>query len=196
MKKQILATLLIATISIASIFAYDAPSVILTAEKAPVDYSFKIRMLDASDANASDFTGDATTNVVLDATGGTTNAFAVATTDNGNLHDAITFSVKVATGEFLDTTDSSIGTNWYPVIEELAASATDANPREEVVSYEDGTDGEFKNSTTGTFSTTFTRGKHLINTEVARFKLQYKADDELVAGSYRSTTTVDITTEG
>jgi hypothetical protein len=196
MKKQILATLLIATISIASIFAYTAPSVILTADKAPVDYSFKIQMLDDNNANASDFTGDATTNVVLDATGGTTNAFTVATTANGNLHDAITFSVEVATGEFLDTTDSTIGTNWYPVIEEMAASATDANPREEVVSYEDGTDGAFTSPTTGTFSTTFTRGKHLINTEVARFKLQYKADDELVAGSYKSTTTVDITTEG
>jgi hypothetical protein len=196
MKKQILATLLIATISIASIFAYTAPSVILTADKAPVDYSFKIQMLDDNNANASDFTGDATTNVVLDATGGTTNAFTVATTANGNLHDAITFSVEVATGEFLDTTDSTIGTNWYPVIEEMAASATEANPRDEVVSYEDGTAGAFTSSTTGTFSTTFTRGKHLINTEVARFKLQYKADDELVAGSYKSTTTVDITTEG
>jgi hypothetical protein len=197
MNKKILTTLIIAAVSLAGVFAYDAPNVILTADKAEVDYSFKVQKLNSTETDYTDLTSTDVENVVLDSTGGTTNSFTIATTADGNMHDDITFYTVVTTGEFLDDEDDTIRSGWYPVIENRSSSVNNSvtDERPETITYTQGSEGDFTSASSGTFVSEFTRGKHLIGTEIARFKLKYKADDQLVAGSYISTTTIDITTD-
>jgi hypothetical protein len=197
MNKKVLTILLITISAITGLFAYESPNVVLTADKAEVDYSFKVQQLNSSETNFKDLSEGDVENVILDAEGGTTNSYTIATIANGNMHDDITFKTAIKTGEFLDADDDSIGSGWYPVIEDRSTSynnsATDERP--ETMEYFEGNAGEFSTASTATYTSTFTRGRHLFGTEIARFKLQYKADDELVAGSYLSTTTVTITTD-
>jgi hypothetical protein len=196
MNKKILSILMVASIALTGLFAYEAPSVILTAEKAEVDYTFKVQKLNAALNDYEDFTDGQAESVTLSSEVGTTNAFTIATKANGNMHDDITFTAKVTTGEFIDQSDDKIASGWYPVIVEMAESGTDENftRGNETITYSSTSLGDFNTPSIGEFETTFTRGRHLFGTEIARFKLQYKTDDELVAGSYKSTTTVDIIT--
>lgn len=198
MKKQIIATLLIASIAISGIFAaYSSPDVILTTTKDAVDYNFKLVDYTAASTYTS---GDLTKNVELSSTASTTAAFALATTADGNLASDIEFEVSVETGEFLDEavtgTDGQSG--WFPVLVNDSSSATAKNDtlftQDEVVTYESVSDGDYKSSSKAKFTTPFVRGKHVANTEVARFQLSYKADDNLIAGDYKSTTTITIAT--
>lgn len=198
MKKQIIATLLIASIAISGIFAaYSSPDVILTTTKEAVDYNFKLVDYTADSSYAS---GDLTKTVTLSTTANTTAAFALATTANGNLASDIEFEVSVATGEFLDedVTGTAGQSGWFPVLVNDALSATTKNAtlftQNEVVTYAPVSVGDYDSSNTAKFTTPFVRGKHVANTEVARFKLSYKADDNLIAGNYKSTTTITIAT--
>jgi hypothetical protein len=112
------------------------------------------------------------------------------------MNTEISFSAVVTTGEFEDQGSDGLDSGWYPAIVGMSESATVENliRGNETVEYDSGHVGSFRSYSSGTFITTFTRGKHLFGTEIARFKLQYKADDDLAAGSYISTTTIDITT--
>lgn len=198
MKKQIITALLITSIAISGIFAtdYSAPNVILTASKAQQDYSFKVQEI--SNNTFIDSTTDLTKVVTLNPTPTNTNSFTVATTADGNMPNDITFKIDIATGEFLGSDDSSITSGWFPMIIEQAEEANDKNiesKNSETLYYSEGYSDDFSQSNTGTFRTTFSRGKHLLDTEVARFQLQYRADDNLVAGSYTSTTSISISVE-
>ena len=197
MNKKNIALLLVAAISITGVFAYESPSVILTANKSEVDYSFKVQKLDKSETVFKDLSAGDSEDVTLDATGGETLSYAVATIDNGNMHDDITFTTVIRTGEFIDAEDESIGSGWYPVIEDRSASVNDSVSEEhpETIKFSSVNVGDYNDSSSGVYVSTFVRGRHLSGAELARFKLRYKADDELVAGSYKSTTTVDITTD-
>ncbi|MGD6730116.1 MAG: hypothetical protein ACPKMZ_03495 [Pleomorphochaeta sp.] len=197
MNKKILSTLAIAALTITSLFAYSSPSVMLSATAEETDYSFKLQKLNDSMTDFEDFDSDYTENIILDAEGGITNAFTVATTKNGNMAKDITFEAEITTGPFLDSEDASYDTSWYPVIVELSESATVENFKrgDEEVSFKSSATGNFTAESKGTFSTKFTRGIHKFGTEIARFKLQYKADENLIAGTYTSTTKINISTK-
>ncbi|MCY1153346.1 MAG: hypothetical protein OWP43_13100 [Sphaerochaetaceae bacterium] len=197
MNKKILSTLAIVSLAITSLFAYSSPSVILSATAEETDYSFKLQKLNDAMDDYEDFDDNYTENIILDSEGGITNAFTIATTANGNMAKDITFEAEVTTGPFLDSEDASYDTSWYPVIVELSDSATTENfiRGDEEVSYKSSAAGNYTSASTGTFSTKFTRGIHPYGTEIARFKLQYKADENLIAGTYTSTTTINISTK-
>jgi hypothetical protein len=175
---------------------YTAPSVILTAEKEEIDYQFKVRQLNADLDDFTDFNPGDVEKVILNAEGGTTNAYAIATIENGNKTNDITFITLITTGEFLEKDDSTIGSGWYPTIEDMSYSfnITATEERPVLINYTEGIAGNFTAASTGTYDAYFRRGRHLAGTEIARFKLKYKADDKLIAGSYISTTTVEIST--
>lgn len=112
------------------------------------------------------------------------------------------FKVTLSTDQFIGTEDDEIKSGWFPTITEESTNATSKNAgvtngKSEVVTYvtADSINGDFDSLSTAKFATSFVAGKHLANTEVARFKLNYHADDELVAGSYISTTTITIAAE-
>jgi hypothetical protein len=195
--KKILTTLLIASITITGLFAYSSPSVILTTEAPEVDYNFKLQKLNAAMTAYEDFEPGQAEIISLTSELGTTNAFTISTVADGNMASDITFTALVTTGEFIDDSDDAIESGWYPVIEDFSASATTENliRGNEIVNYSAGTSGDFTAASTGTYTTTFTRGIHEFGTEIARFKLQYKADDKIIAGTYNSITTIAITTE-
>lgn len=194
MKKQIITTILIASISIFGIFAssYTSPDVILTTTKDEVTYQFKIQEI--SEGSFIDYADDVSTSVELSSTQGSTNSFTIATTADGNMPYDIIFNISVETGAFLNAEDTSISSGWFPVISEESLDATikNKNFKNETVSYESISEGSFTSSSSGIFSTMFTRGKHAENTEVARFKLDFVTDDNIVAGLYKSVTTVTI----
>lgn len=197
MNKKTLSLFLIASITITGLFAaYTAPSVILTANKAEIDYQFKVRQLNADLDDFTDFNPGDVEKVILNAEGGTTNAYAIATIENGNKTNDITFITLITTGEFLEKDDPAVGSGWYPTIEDMSYSfnITATEERPVLINYTEGIAGNYKAASTGTYDAYFRRGRHLAGTEIARFKLKYKADDKLIAGSYISTTTVEIST--
>ncbi|MGD1823046.1 MAG: hypothetical protein ACPKM0_09850 [Pleomorphochaeta sp.] len=197
--KKLLSTLLVATIAITGLFAYSSPSIILDATAEQTDYTFKLQRLnDSMTSIAGNYTSDYTEDITLTSEEQTTNAFTVATTAIGNMPSDIGFTTTITTGAFLDANgDSDYNTSWYPTIVELSDSATTTNESDskgEVVSFKSSASGKFIAQSVGVFSTTFERGVHLLGAEIARFKLSYKADDELAAGTYTSTTTIAIAT--
>jgi hypothetical protein len=194
MNKKILTMLLIAAIAISNLFAYTSPSVVLLAGKPEVDYNFKVQKLNAALNDYEDFEIGQVESIVIESTVGTTNAFAISTIADGNMHDEINFSALVTTGEFIGQSTAAIQSGWFPVIEDMSASATTENliRGNEIVNFTEVNNGDFIAASTGIYATTFTGGRHQIGTEIARFKLQYKADDDLVAGTYKSTTTITI----
>lgn len=195
--KKLLTTLLIASVAITGLFAYTSPSVILDATAEKTDYTFKLQKLNSEMTSWTDFDGDYTENVILSSTEKSTNAYTVSTTANGNMPSDITFTTTVTTGNFKDKgNNADYDTSWYPTIEALTDSATASNTKYSIgeeVSYDSKVDGAFNSASKGEFSTTFIRGIHNLGTEIARFKLHYKAEN-IAAGTYLSTTTVTIAT--
>ncbi|MBK5200667.1 MAG: hypothetical protein JJE21_03940 [Spirochaetaceae bacterium] len=191
MKKKILASLLIASIAITGLFAYQSSNVVLNTTILPNEYTFELQKAGAS-------LGNSYTEVVpLNSTGGTTDNFSVVTIADGNINSRITFKTAITTGQFISTDSSAEiqNTGWYPVIKDYSGSVN--NQRQEVVSFNATdylADGAFKEPSLGSYSVEFKPGKHFAGTEIARFALQYKGDDEIVAGSYQSTTIIEITT--
>jgi hypothetical protein len=197
MNKKIIAILLIASLAIAEIFAsYNSPTVILEAAQDQIDYTFRVQKLNAAMNGYANLGVGHVEQVTLSETAAKTNAFTISTIKNGNMPIDIRFRAVVATGEFINKEDASVISGWYPVIEDFSASATIENyiRGNETVIFIAGNNGDFRAASTGTYETIFTRGRHLYGTEIARFKLQYKADDNLAAGTYRSTTTITIST--
>ncbi len=197
MNKKLLSTLLVLSFVVMSLFAYSAPNVILKSTLPETDYSFKLQKLNSEMTGFEDFNDNYTENIVLNSEVGVTNAFTVSTVANGNMKNDITFIASVTTGEFKDLTDSNFDTGVYPRIVELSESATAENFKrgDEEVSYELKTAGDFTASSSGIFTTTFTRGIHLYGTEIARFKLEYKdVNKNIAAGTYTSVTKIDIST--
>lgn len=148
-----------------------------------------------------DFTNGQEEEVNLTPEGGITNAFTIATKNTGNMHNQITFTTTVTTGQFISTHSESIDSGWYPIIRELSQSATAENHgwgvADETVTYAPGSNGSidsnnYNTPSIGTFTTIFSPGKHEFGIEIARFNLKYKTDDNLIAGTYKSNTTIDI----
>ena len=198
MNKKLLTIFLISSIAISSMFAVATPSVILLTDVDETSYNFKLQKISSDLSSYTDLTADYEENVTLDSTERSTDPFAVATANAGNLHDATTFTATVTTGEFKDDSDVNdiISSGFYPMIDELSDDASTANDYfdSELVTYSPSNAGNFTSSSVGTFSSTFTRGIHEEGVEIGRFKLKYKANDNLVAGSYSSTTTIEIST--
>ena len=199
MNKKILTILLMVSIGLTGLFANSVPTVILSTEVDEVDFNFKLQKLNDSMTDYTDLNDDYVEVVTLDSTERETNAFTVSTANIGNLHDDTTYFVNITTGEFIDETDSSdvLHSGWYPTIIELSESATISNQEldSEVLNYVSGTDGNFTTVSTATFSNAFTRGVHQEGVEIARFKLSYKGDDLIVAGTYTSTTQIEISAQ-
>jgi len=196
MIKKILITLLLGVFTISGIFAYMSPSVILNATENESQYTFKLQKLNADMTDYTDIDGgEAVEDVILSEVAQTTNAYTVATANKGNLLNNITFEATVTTGEFVDS-NTSTQTGLYPELIELSDSATTENQNlgSEVVNLESQTAGDFSSQAIATFRTTFDSGLHLIGVEIARFKLEYKSNGNLAAGSYTSTTTIEIST--
>ncbi len=198
MNKKILSALLVASLTITGLFAYTAPSnVVLTAKMTSVDYQFKLQQLNDSLTSWTDYNDvDYSEDVTLDATGGETNVFTVATKADGNMKSTIEFSTEITTGEFLstDSTAEVQSTGWFPVIEDYSGTVENTRNEEVVYDSSNSVNGNYSSSSTGYFKTSFNPGKHDLGTEIARFSLKYKGDDEIVAGSYSSTTIIEITT--
>lgn len=200
MNKKFLLTLTIASIAIAGLFAdYTSPSIILNADAPSTDYEFKLQKLNANLDDYEDLDSDYVEDVILTSEGGVTNAFAVATTANGNMPNEIAFEATVTTGEFKDLENSDFDTGLFPKVISLEDSATTENLKrgDEEVTYKSNKVGNFLSESSGTFTTTFSRGIHLFGTEIARFKLEYKdaTNSGVAAGSYQSTTTITIATK-
>ena len=197
MNKRILSALLVASLTITGIFAYTAPSnVVLTAKMSSVDYQFKLQQLNDSLSSWTDYNDTYTEDVTLDSTGGETNVFTVATKADGNMKSTIEFSTKITTGEFLstDSTSEVQSTGWFPVLEDYSDTVGNTRNEEVVYDSENSVDGAYSASSIGYYTTSFSPGKHDLGTEIARFSLKYKGDDEIVAGSYSSTSIIEITT--
>jgi hypothetical protein len=198
MNKKILATLLIAAISVTGLFAasYTATSgnsAILEAKKNDQPYTFIVQYNNTG-------TGDSATlsSLILETTAATTpEAFTVETGADGNVGKSITFTTTLTTGEFVEAvsgSDATDNTGLYPVIVDDSANVT-TMPNPETVTYTAGTAGAFSAASTGSYAVTFNPGKHKAGSEIARFKLQYKGDDVIIAGAYRSTSTINIVSD-
>jgi hypothetical protein len=198
MTKKILSVLLVMGISITGLFAYEAPStVILNATMTKTDYQFKLQQFNDNLTSFTDYTDSYTQEVVLDTTGGETNQFGIATNADGNMGVSISFKTTVTTGEFLAVeADAEVqSTGWFPVIVDYSSSVNNARNEEVVFDTTNSVDGAYKASSIAYYTTEFKPGKHVEGTEIARFSLKYKGDDEIVAGSYTSTTIVEIAAE-
>lgn len=197
MNKKALTILLMVSLSITGLFAYSVPTVILSTDVDEINYNFKLQKLNSAMNDYTDLSEDYTETVILDSTERETNAFTVSTANDGNLHDETTFYVNITTGEFIDKTEANdyIYSGWYPTIIELSESATESNKElgSEVLNYVSGTNGNYTAASTATFSNAFSRGVHEEGVEIARFKLGYKGDNSIVAGTYTSTTIIEIT---
>lgn len=201
MKKKILSAFLITSIAVTGLFAsYSSPSIILDGEIAAQDYNFKLQRI-INSVSYEDYTDDYEETITLNSTGGTTKPFAIATTDYGNMGSPITFKTTVTTGEFVTEGDEPIHSGWWPTIIEKTSDSTTENDNTafddfaETVNYlADSFNGNYSETSIGKFSTTFEAGIHSTGTEIARFSLSYKGDDNLIAGTYKSTTTIEITT--
>jgi hypothetical protein len=183
MKKKLLASLLVASIALTGLFAYTAPSVILEAVQAELPFVFILQYNDTGNTSSQ-----TVSNLVLDSTGGTTGIFTLETNEKANSGNRYKFTTNITTGEFLGEDTAGIG--WYPVIIEKSIDIPLLS--QETVSFDFLTEGTFNTISVGSFEKNFKPGKHVAGTEIARFQLQYQGDDEIIAGSYRSTTTLEI----
>ncbi len=184
MKKKLLTSLIVASITITGIFAtYTSPSVILDAVQTELPFVFIMQY-----NNVGDNSSQTVSNLLLDSTGGTTGVFTIETKEKANSGRRYIFTTKVTTGEFLDQDSNGIG--WYPLIIEKS----DDIPllAQESASFEFLIEGSFNTVSEGSFVKNFKPGKHDPGSEIARFELQYKGDYTIRAGSYRSTTTLEI----
>lgn len=191
MNKKILAIVLTASIAVTGLFAYSGKSVVLEANQDSKSYSFIIQYNGAGNGNSE-------TLYSLDLlTGGTTEAFTLETKDNGNMETDIKFTTEIVTGEFVNQLDEEIGTGWYPRIidDKDNITAVDHPTTVTSTSTSANSNADLNASTSATYTTTFVKGKHDIGTEIARFKLQYQGDDEVIAGKYRSTSVITITSD-
>jgi hypothetical protein len=197
MKKKILASLLIASLAITGLFAYSSPKAILDATKADTEYTFAIQYANGTLGDEA----TATESLVLSTAEVTTGSdFTVATATVGNLGSDITVTAIITTGEFLG--DSSVGSNstpntgLFPKIVENVAGNSLALISTETFSYGvvSGSTSSYTAANNGSFTRTLLAGRHELNTEIARFKLNYKGNDVITAGDYTSTSTVEITT--
>lgn len=192
MKKTILATLLIASMAVTSIFAYSGQSAILNAKKNNIPYTFIIQYNNSGTSNSASLDS-----LILSDTATTTpEAFTIETSADGNVGSQLQFTTEVTTGEFVEATigsDATDNTGKYPTIIDDSANIT-VMPNPETVTYTAGTDGAYTAASTGSYAVTFNPGKHKSGSEIARFKLSYKGDENIIAGEYRSTSTISITT--
>jgi hypothetical protein len=200
MKKTILATLLITTIAINGIFALTSytgttpQSAILDVTQTPVPYTFILQYENAGTSGTQTVAGEK-----LDATGGTTGIFNVETSITANMGKAIQFTTELTTGEFVGNPDTSVVTGWYPTIIEkpstvlrVAGNAPGITYTPETVSYTATTNGAYRAASVGTYTVTLQPGTHTVGSHIASFTLDYKGDENVVAGAYRSTSTISI----
>jgi hypothetical protein len=191
MNKKILATLLIAAISVTGLFA--GKSAILNANKPDSSYTFVIQYNNVG-------TGDTATaaGLTLDSTERITpNAFSIETGSKGNVSGTSTFTTTVTTAAF--TGVSATATETTTAFPFIVYTETEDKPTlvgQETFSYTPGTlsGTKFESASTGTYVRSFNPGVHFAGTVIAQFKLSIKGNDDVVAGDYTSTSTIEIAT--
>jgi hypothetical protein len=195
MNKKILSTLLIASMAITGLFAYSTPTAIINADMNETSYEFSIKYGASAygdDATATDYnmTLSPTTSAI------TNSDFTVLSNNIGNLEESISFTATVRTGEFKSNSEfADAHTSLYPIIiGNPTHGGTASLPTGDSLSYASDDDGVYTATNSGVFTRIITPGRHEIGTELARFKLGYKGNDLITAGSYVSTSTIDIAT--
>lgn len=191
MNKKIISILLITSLAFTGLFA--AKSAILNANKSNTEYSFIIQYNNAGDGDSATALG-----LTLDSSEQTTpSAFSVETSAKGNVSSISTFTTTVTTAAFLGTSETATETTTsFPFIVYTEADDKPNLSGNESFSYTATalTGNKYEVASVGTFVRTFRPGVHFAGTIISQFKLSFQGNDEIIAGDYTSTTTIEIST--